>query len=82
MCACCVWLVCTQYDNTALMWAALGGHVSVVELLLNRGAQVNAQNKVRKGVWLMCWDGVCERRKKTYTTSQREREQCVLLLWL
>ena len=39
-------LVCTQYGWTALMYAAMGGHMSVVEMLLNRGAQVDTQDEV------------------------------------
>ena len=39
-------LVCTQNGNTALMLAVREGHVSIVEMLLNGGAQVNTQNKV------------------------------------
>ena len=80
--ACCVWLVCAQNGDTALIYAAERGHISVVELLLNRGAQVNMQNNVSMECgW--CVGVVCERRKKTHNTAtarEREREHCVLLL--
>ena len=37
-----VWRSCT-----GLMWAAAEGHLSIVELLLSVGANVNARNEVR-----------------------------------
>ena len=39
-------LMCTQNGNTVLMLAASQGHMSVMEMLLNRGAQVDIQRKV------------------------------------
>ena len=38
----------SQYGNTALLWAAKNGHVAVVETLLDRGADVGHENKVRR----------------------------------
>ena len=35
-----------QYGRTALMWASESGHVECVTVLLDRGAEVNMQNKV------------------------------------
>eukprot|EP00823_Brevimastigomonas_motovehiculus_P000147 TRINITY_DN10256_c0_g1_i1.p1 TRINITY_DN10256_c0_g1~~TRINITY_DN10256_c0_g1_i1.p1 ORF type:complete len:161 (+),score=19.64 TRINITY_DN10256_c0_g1_i1:140-622(+) len=35
-----------QLGNTALHWAAMCGHDSVIELLCSEGAQVNLQNKI------------------------------------
>jgi ankyrin repeat protein len=34
-------------NDTALMYAASNGHIAVVELLLNLGADINIQNFVR-----------------------------------
>ena len=39
-------LVCTQYGNTALILAAWQGNVSVVEVLLNRGARTDLKDNV------------------------------------
>ena len=44
--------MCTQAGNTTLMEAANGGYVSVVGMLLSRGAQVDTQDRV--GVLLVC----------------------------
>ena len=39
-----------QYQDTALHYASEGGHLPVVQALLDRGANVRAQNKVRMSV--------------------------------
>ena len=39
-----------QYGQTPLSWAAQKGHVPVVRLLLERGAVVDAKDKVRRPV--------------------------------
>ena len=36
----------SQYDGTALVQAASGGHTDMVELLLDRGADVKAKDEV------------------------------------
>ena len=45
-----VWplIMCTylQSGQTSLMWASGGGHVQCVQLLLDRGAEANHQDKV------------------------------------
>ena len=43
-----------QGGNTALIWAARYGHREIVSLLLDRGAQTEATNKVRRK---MAYDG-------------------------
>ena len=40
---------CTQDGDTALMLAAYEGHLDIVKLLLERGAQTDLQNKVTRG---------------------------------
>ncbi len=35
-----------QYARTALMWAAVWGHAAVVDLLVDKGANLNLQDKV------------------------------------
>lgn len=35
-----------------MFWACRGGHLDILKRLLNQGAQVNAQDKVRGGCWL------------------------------
>jgi ankyrin repeat protein len=37
----------SQMDYTALMWAALNGHMEVVKALIEKGADMNAKGKVR-----------------------------------
>ena len=37
-----------QWRGTVLCWAAISGHTGVVELLIERGANVEAKDKVRK----------------------------------
>ena len=39
---------CTQFGLTALFWAADEGHLDIVKLLLERGAQKDLQDKVRR----------------------------------
>ena len=36
-----------QYGRTAVMQAAYGGHLSVVEYLVDRGADIDAKDDVR-----------------------------------
>ena len=35
-----------QYGDTALHWAARGGHIEVVKMLVKYGAAVDTRNKV------------------------------------
>ena len=51
-----------QGDNTALHWAAMRGHVEIVNFLLQSGADKNIRNKqdalpidLCKPVWSMSW---------------------------
>ena len=37
-----------QGGNTSLIFAASGGHVEVASLLLQRGADIEAKNEVRR----------------------------------
>ena len=37
-----------QGGNTALIWAAMEGHVSCVEVLVQAGANLNTQNNYRE----------------------------------
>ena len=39
-----------QYGYTALHWAAQNGHIEVVRLLLDRGANIEARNVVSQNV--------------------------------
>ena len=39
-----------QYGRTVLTFAAASGHKEIVELLIDRGAEVNATDGVRRGV--------------------------------
>lgn len=36
-----------QLDRTPVFWACRRGHLDILKQLLNRGAQVNARDKVR-----------------------------------
>ena len=45
----CARLLCMQAKSTALMLAALNGHHDTVKLLLDRGAQIDLQDKVMSG---------------------------------
>ena len=38
----------SQEDRTALMWAAMNGHTAVVKALIEKGADLNATEKVRR----------------------------------
>lgn len=38
-----------------MFWACRGGHLDILKLLLNKGAQVNAQDKVRS---TLLWGGL------------------------
>ena len=40
---CCI---CIQDGETALMWACYNGRKEIAELLIDRGADANIQNKV------------------------------------
>jgi ankyrin repeat protein len=37
----------SQEDRTALIWAAVNGHTDVVKALIEKGADVNAEEWVR-----------------------------------
>ncbi len=43
-------LVSLQLDRTALQWAAANGHIEIIQLLIDAGADVEAQDKVRGAV--------------------------------
>ena len=47
---------CVQFDETALIAAARGGHTSAVEALVADGANVNAENGVsgNKNTLVLC----------------------------
>ena len=47
-------MVTTQEGVTALYYASVGGHVTVVKMLLERGTDVNIHNKVRLLWTLLC----------------------------
>ena len=47
-----------QYGKTTLLWACLGGHKEVVEMLMKAGADVNAVDKV-SGIVLRVWNDDC-----------------------
>ena len=67
---------CAQIGCTALIFAAENGHADCVRLLLDAGADTNAQNIVRLSVIIVCvrgrvlWNGFDELfasvRKGTY----------------
>jgi ankyrin repeat protein len=40
-------MLVSQEDRTALMWAAINGHTDVINALIEKGAYVNAKEKVR-----------------------------------
>ena len=42
----CLFVVCDQFERTALHWAVIKGSIEIVKLLLNKGASVNLQNMV------------------------------------
>ena len=44
----------SQDERTALHWAADHGHVEVVEALIEGGADLNIQNKVREEALAAC----------------------------
>ena len=52
LCSCATLAPTSQYKNTALMWAAVGGIDMTVELLIKAGSDVTATDKVsgREGV--------------------------------
>ena len=39
-----------QNGWTALMWASMYGHLSVVQYLVEQGADINTQDKVRNSI--------------------------------
>ena len=41
-----MWTLCLQNGESPLMVASSGGHYEIVKLLLDKGAEVNLQNKV------------------------------------
>ena len=45
----CARFLCMQYNKTALMTAAFNGHLEIVKLLLDHGAQVNLRDNVMSG---------------------------------
>lgn len=48
------------HKNTALHWAVLAGNTTVISLLLDANANVDAQNiKVANSSWLQQLDGLC-----------------------
>jgi ankyrin repeat protein len=38
----------SQEDRTSLMWAAMNGHTEIVKALIEKGADVDAKEKVRR----------------------------------
>ena len=59
-------LTLSQHGSTALHAACHEGHVQVAELLLQAGASVEQETKVR---WSVGQDCVCDTEQCTYTTS-------------
>lgn len=50
-------VACWQLDSTAMHWACRGGHLDVVKMLQEKGANLNSKDKVSWGVGIMVRQG-------------------------
>ena len=51
-----------QHGGTPLIYAAMKGHVSTAKILIEHGAAIDHENKVRRGEWWsarLCGRGGC-----------------------